>query len=169
MILRDLAPRLRAAAESMPVVTLTGPRQSGKSTLCRELFSSHTYVSLEAPDQREFAAEDPRGFLGQFGGGVILDEVQRVPELPSYLQGIVDDDPTPGRWVLTGSQNFALVESIGQSLAGRTSVHHLLPLTWNEVRRFGGPPKSLDEALLEGGYPRIHDRRLDAGEWLGSY
>ncbi len=169
MIDRDLATKLRAAARQAPAVTLTGPRQSGKSTLCRMIFPRHTYVSLEAPDVRAFASSDPRGFLSQFDKGVVLDEIQRVPELTSYLQGIIDDDPRRGRWILTGSQSLTMMESVSQSLAGRTAVLHLMPLARSEVRRFRRHPKSIDEALLTGGYPRILDQRLEPAEWLGSY
>ena len=169
LIDRDLAPNLVRAASQLPAMTLTGPRQSGKTTLCRALFPQHPYVTLEAPDVRAFAMEDPRAFLAQFPKGAVIDEVQRVPDLLSYLQGIIDADPAPGRWILTGSQNLSLLESVSQSLAGRTAVHHLLPLTRGEVGRFDRPPKSLEETLFAGGYPRIFDRNLDPVEWLRSY
>ncbi len=169
MIDRDLAPKLRSAAKQAPAVTLTGPRQSGKSTLCRMVFPRHAYANLEAPDVRAFAASDPRGFLGQFSQGAVLDEIQRVPELTSYLQGLIDDDPKHGRWVLTGSQSLTMMESVSQSLAGRTAVLHLMPLARSEARRFKRHPKSIDEALFTGGYPRILDQRLAPSEWLGSY
>jgi predicted AAA+ superfamily ATPase len=169
MIDRDLASTLLRAAGQFPAVTLTGPRQSGKSTLCRGLFPGKPYANLEAPDIRSFAADDPRAFLAQFPDGAILDEVQRTPELPSYLQGLIDDDPTPGRWILTGSQNLALVASVSQSLAGRSAVLHLLPLARSEVVRFEQHPGSLDATLLAGGYPRIFDRGLDPADWLRSY
>ena len=166
---RDLAPRLLEAAQTSPSITLTGPRQSGKTTLAQSVFPGHNYVSLEAPDTRTFATEDPRGFLAQFPDGAIIDEVQRVPDLPAYLQGIIDADPRPGRWILTGSQNLALVQSVSQSLAGRTAVHHLLPLARREVVRFAQHPETLEAAMLAGGYPRIFDRSLDPSEWLRSY
>ncbi len=168
-ILRDLAPRLLQAAQKSPSITLTGPRQSGKTTLARTVFPGHKYVSLEALDTRSFATEDPRGFLAQYPDGAIIDEVQRAPDLPAYLQGIIDADPRPGRWILTGSQNLALVQSVSQSLAGRTAVHHLLPLARREVVRFAKHPETLEAAMLAGGYPRIFDRGLDPSEWLRSY
>jgi len=133
------------------------------------MFPRHSYVTLEAPNEREFATSDPRGFLARFPAGAILDEVQRTPDLLSYLQGIIDDDPTPGRWILSGSQNLSLLESVSQSLAGRTEIHHLLPLTYGETVRFSRPPASLDETLQAGGYPRIFDRELDPATWLRSY
>lgn len=153
----------------MPAVTLTGPRQSGKSTLCRMLFPDLAYSNLEAPDLREFALNDPRAFLDSFPDGAILDEVQRVPDLPSYLQGLIDANPSPGRWILTGSHNFSLLESVSQSLAGRTEILHLLPLVRGEVIRFDGHPATLDETLLAGGYPRIFDQNLSPADWLRSY
>ena len=169
VIERDLAARLERAARSWPCVTLTGPRQSGKTTLCRTVFTRHRYASLEAVDVRAFASEDPRGFLAQFPEGAVIDEIQRVPDLLSYLQGLIDAEPQPGRWILTGSQNLALLDSVSQSLAGRTAVMHLLPLARSEVVRFAGHPESLDGALFAGGYPRIFDAGLDPAEWLGSY
>ena len=169
MILRDLAPRLKEAARTWPSITLTGPRQSGKTTLCRALFPQHAYATLEAPDVRAFATEDPLSFLAQFPHGAILDEVQRAPALPSYLQGLIDADPSPGRWILTGSHNLALHQSVSQSLAGRTAVHTLLPLGRSEIVRFPRHPENLEEALFAGSYPRIFDIGLDPSDWLRSY
>jgi predicted AAA+ superfamily ATPase len=169
MIKRDLADRLQKAARSSPAVTLTGPRQSGKSTICRAVFPHHGYANLEAPDVRRFALDDPRAFLAQFLAGAVIDEVQRCPELPSYLQVLIDEDPTPGKWILTASQNLTLLQSLSQSLAGRVAVLHLLPLARNEAVRFQKHPRTLDETLFTGGYPRIFDRNLNPAEWLASY
>jgi len=185
MIKRDLQSTLAKTARSYPVVTLTGPRQSGKTTLVRAAFPKHDYASLEDPDVRSFAIEDPRGFLSQFRGPVVLDEVQRTPDLFSYIQTIVDQESRPGRFILTGSQNFLLLRSISQSLAGRSAVLHLLPLSLNELvgrRSFpissigrSLPPRSNSEqhdlmkTLHRGFYPRIHDRDLDARKWFGNY
>lgn len=167
---RTIQDQLERLAAQQPVVTITGPRQSGKTTLSRTTFPDHAYVSLETPSERELAHEDPLAFLGRFGEkGVILDEIQRAPELPSYLQSIVDEDPVPGRFVLTGSQSLSLLDQISQSLAGRTALLELLPLDLSEIRRFPHPPENLDTVLWEGGYPRIHDRELPPGEWLADY
>ena len=169
LIQRALEPRLRKSATQYPVVTLTGPRQSGKTTLTREVFPEHHYLSLEAPDLAAFAREDPRGFLATYSEGVILDEVQNVPSLLSYIQGLVDDDPTPGRFVLTGSQHFALSDAISQSLAGRTAILHLLPLSYSELLSFPEAPTNLWEVLWSGGYPRIFHRQIPPNEWLPNY
>ena len=169
MIERDIAASMLEAAAQSPAITLTGPRQSGKTTLCRALFPNHPYVTLEAPDLRSFATGDPRAFLAQFPTGAILDEVQRAPDLLSYLQGLIDDDPAPGRWILTGSRNLALMATVSQSLAGRTAVYNLLPLTYGETTRFSRYPSTLDEALFYGGYPRIFDQELNPANWLRDY
>lgn len=119
---RHLETHLLRDARYYPVLTLTGPRQSGKTTLARATFASHSYVSLETIDQRRFAREDPRGFLAQFSGPLIIDEVQHVPGLMSYIQVSVDENPTPGRFILTGSHNFLLMSRVSQTLAGRCGI-----------------------------------------------
>ena len=166
---RNLAPTLRAAARQYPVVTLTGPRQSGKTTLCRAEFPDHAYVNLERLDLREYARSDPRGFLDEHRDGAILDEVQHVPELLSWLQVEVDERADVGRFILTGSHQFSLTQAISQSLAGRTAVLHLLPLALDELQRFDDPPDTLFQTLLAGAYPRVHDRALDAQLWHAGY
>ena len=169
MIERNLTGTLRSRSEQYPVVAVTGPRQSGKTTLCQAVFPEHTYVSLEAEDVRRYAIDDPRGFLGEYGRGAILDEVQLAPGLLSYLQGLVDENPTPGRFVLTGSQHFGLNEALSQSLAGRVGLLHLLPVAWDELTRFKGHPTGLLEVVWAGAYPRIHDRGIPADVWLRDY
>lgn len=169
MVERIVSRNILAAAKTAPVVVLTGPRQSGKSTLCRTLFPEKPLVSLEDPDQRAFALDDPRGFLALYASGAVFDEIQRAPEIPSYLQSMVDADPTPGRFVLTGSENLTLSATVSQSLAGRVASLTVLPCTHAEVRLFEDPPTDLATAMWMGGYPRIHDRRLSPTAWLGDY
>jgi predicted AAA+ superfamily ATPase len=172
MIERHLRPRVDQLLQQYPVLTLTGPRQSGKTTLARAACPGKPYVTLEDPDIRRYATDDPRGFLNAYPGGAIFDEIQRVPELPSYLQGIVDADPSPGRFVLTGSHQFELMTQVSQSLAGRTSVLRLLPFTLAESL-VAQPSKAtlpdLATVLLTGFYPRIHDRSLDPSQALADY
>ena len=169
MIRRSLQPRLLEVAQGFPVVTVTGPRQSGKTTLCRAAFPGHTYVSLEEPDTRDRARQDPRGFLRTLAGGAVIDEVQRVPELLSYLQVEVDARPGRGRFILTGSANLMLLQTVSQSLAGRTAILELLPCSLEELRRFRLPRVGLFEAMRAGGYPAVFDRGIAPGEWFASY
>ena len=169
MVPRTLRRKLIQLARRFPIVTVTGPRQSGKTTLCRMAFPRKPYVSLEAPDVRAYAHADPRGFLSAHASGAILDEVQRAPELLSYLQGEVDARPAAGRFVLTGSTNLALLHGVPQSLAGRTAMLTLLPLDHHELLGFPDPPRDLFDVLWHGGYPAIFDRQAAPGDWLGSY
>jgi hypothetical protein len=167
MIERSIASHLKRLAGQYPIVTLTGPRQSGKTTLCRMVFPDKDYVSLENPDTRQQAQGDPRGFLSQYPAGVILDEIQRVPELVSYLQEKVDTDDTPGRYILTGSQQFEVSNTINQSLAGRTALLRLLPFTLAEA--YAQQLPTIDEILYTGFYPRIHDKKLNPTEASSFY
>lgn len=166
---RNLQGPLTELASDYPVVAVTGPRQSGKTTLCRQAFPDKPYVSLEALDNRRYAVDDPRGFLQEYREGAILDEVQRVPDLFSYLQGEVDERPEPGRFILTGSQHFGLTEAITQSLAGRIAILHLLPPSLDELARFGKLPNDLWTQVWTGAYPRIYDLGLDPARWLADY
>ena len=168
MIPREITDRLVGLFKQYPFVTVTGPRQSGKTTLCRAAFPHLEYVNLEAPDQRLYAETDPRGFLSQHGDGVILDEIQRVPQLLSYLQVLADENGGNSLYVLTGSEEFRLSNSISQSLAGRTALLCLLPFTLDERRRAGGSDR-VDDILYSGFYPRIHDQKLDPRQALGDY
>jgi len=169
MIPRTLASKLSELAKVFPVLTLTGPRQSGKTTLSKMVFSNYAYTSLEAPDVRRFATEDPRGFLAEHPCPVIFDEVQRAPDLLSYIQVAVDENPAPGQFVLTGSANFALLESVTQSLAGRTAIAHLLPCGHQELLQFHNAPTTLFDTIQAGAYPAIFDRGIDPLDWYRGY
>lgn len=165
MIERTMTSRLVALAQKFQVITLTGPRQSGKTTLVRATFPELPYVSLEEPDIRQIALTDPRGFLANFPDGAILDEVQHTPDLFSYLQRIVDENRAI-QFILTGSSNFLLLERISQSLAGRTAILHLLPLSLAEL-----PPNdaSYERVIFRGRYPRIYDRDIDPTDFYPAY
>ena len=168
MIEREITPCLVGLFEQHPFVTVTGPRQSGKTTLCRATFPHLDYVNLEAPDQREFAESDPRGFLARLSEGAILDEIQRVPELLSYLQVLADEAGRNSLFVLTGSEQFRLRDANSQSLAGRTALLRLLPFSLAERRRTRAND-NVDDILYSGFYPRIHDRKLEPRQALGDY
>ena len=168
MIERDITPLLVSLFKQYPFVTVTGPRQSGKTTLCRMAFPDLEYVNLEAPDAREFAESDPRAFLAQFSDGAIIDEIQRVPALLSFLQVIGDEAGRNGMFVLTGSEQFLLSAAISQSLAGRTALLRLLPFSLAERRR-AGASNAIDDIIYSGFYPRIHDQGLDPIQALGDY
>jgi predicted AAA+ superfamily ATPase len=169
MISRTIEPQLRELASYYPVVAVIGPRQSGKTTLCRMVFPDRPYVSFESLDTRAFAEEDPRGFLANYANGAVFDEIQRVPDLLSYLQTEIDETPEPGRFVLTGSQHLGLSAPISQSLAGRCGLLTLLPPSLDELRQFPNAPEDLYRLLLQGAYPRIYDRNIPAQRWLADY
>lgn len=182
MIRRTLADRLLDLASAYPVVTVTGPRQSGKTTLVKAVFPDHDYVNLELPHVRTLAQSDPVAFLAQYPNPVIIDEAQRVPDIFSYVQVLVDEEDRPGRFILTGSQNFLLHRAVSQTLAGRAAVCHLLPLSLSELQGrpcaglpsaeesvSSAPSAGLWETLRTGFFPRIHDKGLAPGEWLSNY
>jgi len=167
MVSRKAKENLQRLAKQFKAVAVIGPRQSGKTTLVRATFAEKPYVSLENPDTRRFAMEDPRGFLYQYKNGAILDEVQRTPELFSYLQQILDESNERGLFILTGSNNFLLQENISQSLAGRIGYQQLLPFSVNEL-----PEEStndLDQVMFRGGYPPLYDGNSDTNTWFANY
>jgi len=156
-------------ARGFPVVALTGPRQSGKTTLARAAFAGKPYVSLESADQLAYATADTRRFLAAYPDGAVIDEVQRCPELFSYLQGWVDERRRMGDFVLTGSQQFGLMSKISQSLAGRVGLVHLLPFSQSELAGAGMAPANVDLALWQGAYPALYDRKLSPADWFPNY
>ena len=169
MILRTALSTVQRLARGFPIVALTGPRQSGKTTLARAAFPGKPYVSLENPDQLAYATADARRFLANYPDGAIIDEVQRCPELFSYLQGWVDERRRMGDFVLTGSQQFGLLSKITQSLAGRVGLVHLLPFSQSELAGAGMASTSVDVALWQGAYPALYDRGLSPEDWFPNY
>ena len=168
MYQRDITPILSRLFKEYPVITLTGPRQAGKTTLCRNTFAQHDYVNLEDIELRAFANQDPKGFLNQYQKGLIIDEIQHAPDLPSYIQVRVDESQKNGQYILTGSQQFEVTNSINQSLAGRTALLRLLPLSYEEVY-YNDKKTSLQEILYKGFYPRILANDLNPTEASSFY
>jgi predicted AAA+ superfamily ATPase len=169
MIRRTLAEHIRTLSKKFPIISVTGPRQSGKTTLLKKSFPDYTYVSLENPDILDFALSDPNGFLLRYPKKCIFDEIQRAPALFSYLQQIVDDGNEPGMFLISGSQNFLLAERISQSLAGRVAVLNLMPFSFEELSRYDNAPASLDALLFSGCYPRIFDAHIDPADYYPNY
>ncbi len=171
MIKRAIAKKILEYYKQYPIISLIGPRQSGKTTLVRDIFPKKPYVNLEDIENREFAQNDPKGFLAQHNDGAIIDEVQRVPELLSYIQVIVDEKKKNGLYVLTGSQNFLLMEKISQSLAGRTAIFKLLPFSMGELYsakiKFGAV--KIDNLLLKGFYPKLFGKKIDIAGYYANY
>lgn len=165
MIARTLTAKMLALAQKFQVITLTGPRQSGKTTLVRAAFPALPYVSLEEPDIRQIALTDPRGFLANYPAGAILDEVQNTPDLFSYIQRLVDEDRQV-QYILTGSSNFLLLEKISQTLAGRTAVLHLLPFSFVELEPGA---EQYEDLIFKGRYPRIYDRDIEPTDFYPAY
>ncbi len=169
MIYREASQTLREIAKEFPAVAITGPRQSGKTTLAKEIFNDRPYVSLEDLDQYEFALEDPRGFLDNFPNGVVLDEVQRCPKLFNYLQGVLDRSKKNGLFILTGSSQFTLNDSISQSLAGRVGQLSLLPFSVSELRDTPHNEANFNKAIFRGYYPRVVSGKASPHKWLNAY
>ncbi len=170
MINRELEKQLRDSIKSYPVIALTGPRQSGKTTLVKALFGKdYKYINLENLELRSYAKTDPKAFLEEYKENIILDEAQHVPELFSYIQVLVDENNKPGQFILTGSQNFLLLEKISQSLAGRVAIFHLLPLSMDELSVANYKAFNIEEQLFTGFYPRIYDKNLEAQHWYANY
>ena len=168
MIVRRIKDKATYLLEKYPVLTITGPRQSGKTTLSKTLLPDHPYINLEEPDIRSIAQNDPRGFITQFEKGAVLDEIQRVPELFSYIQSIVDENPQ-SKFILSGSQNFLLMESITQSLAGRTAILKLLPLSMTELKAENKINEDLWTNIHNGFYPRMYDKNIAAQDFFPYY
>ncbi len=152
MITRSIEKAVAEASEKMPVIVITGPRQSGKTTLVKKMFPNYFYANLEFPDVRDFAKSDPRGFLQHEAKGMIIDESQYVPELFSYIQGIVDEKKQNGMFILTGSQNFSLLSAVSQSLAGRAMIFSLLPFSISELKAAEKLPEKYEEIMIQGFY-----------------
>lgn len=169
MINRELTSKIQSAATQMPIVAVTGPRQSGKSTLVKYAFPNHRYVNLENIERRNFAREDPKGFLESYSYPVVIDEVQYVPDLLSYIQLIVDENPGEGQFILTGSQNLLLMEQISQSLAGRVAIFNLLPFSLRELMGTSYEQNKYEPYVVRGSYPRIYEKSLNHTDWLLDY
>jgi predicted AAA+ superfamily ATPase len=170
MIQRDASTKIKQLAKKFPAVGLLGPRQSGKTTLAKELFPKKPYVSFENQDNILLVTKDPRAFLDQYKTGAIFDEIQRVPQLLSYLQGVIDDQPNKvGLFIIAGSQNLLLLESISQTLAGRIAFIHLLPFSFTELASSKHGTQSLNKLILNGGYPRLYDRKIKPVDFYPNY
>ncbi|MCX6272980.1 MAG: ATP-binding protein [Bacteroidetes bacterium] len=169
MIIRKIKDSILSTSDKIPVVSVTGPRQSGKTTLTKQVFHDYQYVNLEDPRHREFVLNDPAGFLNVYNSKCIFDEVQQVPDLFSYIQVSVDETGKNGQFVLSGSQNFLLLEKISQSLAGRVAIFRLLPFSIEELIDSEYIGSSFEDHVFKGGYPRIYDQGLDPTQWLSDY
>jgi len=169
MIKRILGQKIGEAAEKMPVVAVTGPRQSGKSTLVKQVFSSYAYANLEDLVQRQYARDDPKGFLFDLGERAVIDEIQHAPDLLSYIQVAVDESGRAGQYIISGSQNLLLMESVSQSLAGRVAIFNLFPFSLEEIHHTQYRLTRYEDYIVKGFYPRIYDKGLDPYSWLLDY
>ncbi len=168
MINRTIADCIKTVEGKYPVVTITGPRQGGKTTLIKSLFPDLPYFSMETPDVRLQVSENPKEIFARYGHRMVLDEVQRTPEILSYIQTIVDEDPN-AFFVLSGSHNMLMMENVSQTLAGRTAIFYLLPFSMAELDSAGIMPEKYEELLFKGAYPRLHDKHLDPVGFYQSY
>jgi predicted AAA+ superfamily ATPase len=170
MIIRAASSKIKYLAKKFPAVGLLGPRQSGKTTLAKELFPKKPYISFENQDNILLATKDPRAFLNQYKTGAIFDEIQRVPQLLSYIQGVIDEQPNKvGLFIITGSQNLLLLENISQTLAGRIAFIHLLPFSYKELQTGKHGSISLNKLILNGGYPRLYDKKIKPVDYYPNY
>lgn len=169
MINRGVEKLIRSYSKEFRALAVVGPRQSGKTTVVKKVFPGKAYVSLENPDERMLAASDPKAFLARFPNGAILDEAQRVPSLFSYLQQVLDETKKEGLFILTGSNNFLLQQSVSQTLAGRIGYIDLLPLSFAEIQEFGGRQRTTNELILQGCYPELFDKKRTPGIWYPAY
>ena len=169
MLKRTAAAKLVDLAGKFKAIAVTGARQSGKTTLVKDVFRHKPYVSLENPDVRSFALEDPRGFLSNYPKGAVLDEIQRVPDLFSYLQEVLDNSKQKGLFILTGSNNFLLQQSISQTLAGRIGTLYLLPFSIEELKKGNMLPNNDDDLMLKGFYPPVYDQKIPPEDWCPNY
>ncbi len=169
MIKREIESEILKVLDKMPVICITGPRQSGKTTLVKHLFGDYKYYNLEFPEHRQFAQTDPTGFLSEMGSGIIIDEIQRVPDLLSSIQYFVDENRTKGKVIITGSQNILLMQSVSQSLAGRVALFTLLPFSISELEDTIYHEDRYENYLVKSFYPRIYNENLDVNNWLQDY
>ena len=169
MIQREIETEILKTVDKMPVICITGPRQSGKTTLVKHLFPNYKYYNLEFPEHRQFAANDASGFLQDMESGIIIDEIQRVPELLSSIQYFTDQNKSRGKVIITGSQNILLMQSVSQTLAGRVALFTLLPFSISELQHSVFEESNYEDYLIKGFYPRIYDQNLEVYTWLQDY
>lgn len=169
MIYRTISDKIKHFSTKFQVIAVTGPRQSGKTTLVKNIFSDYTYINLEDIEKRTFAKQDPKGFFNVYKSKIIIDEIQYVPELFSYIQLFADEQKLAGNFILTGSQNFQLMEKITQSLAGRIALFTLLPFSYSELKNTEFEYADYENYLLKGFYPSIYDRKIEPNEWYPNY
>jgi hypothetical protein len=169
MINRDIKNKILKHAKEYPIIALIGPRQSGKTTLVKKIFPKKPYVNMEDAENREFAINDPKGFLAQYSSGAVIDEAQKAPGLFSYLQLAVDEKKKNGMFILTGSQNFLLMENIGQSLAGRVAIFKVLPLSLKEIAAVQKIDSNINKLIFKGSYPRLYDKKMETGAYYANY